>query len=82
MTEHLFTVRIELTDGIDHEIEYGSVIGALNDKCLRILFDSELVKTCSVHTNSMRITAGPITTWERLKHQLTTNSSTLLRGAQ
>jgi hypothetical protein len=76
----LFTIRLELDDDErQHRLGYNSVVEALEDPGLRVLFDNKLVSSCALYSGPCRVTAGPITDWERLKYQLKTNSSTLLK---
>ncbi len=80
MTVPLFTIRVEIEDDdCVHRFAYGSVVEALEDAGLRVLFDHGLVESCAVYSGPCRITAGPIVDWARLQHQLKSNSSTLLK---
>jgi hypothetical protein len=82
VTVPLFTIRVEIEDDErTHWFGYDSVVEALEDAGLRVLFDHGLVESCAVYSGPCRITAGPIVAWERLKHQLKSNSSTLLKEA-
>lgn len=76
----LFTIRLEVDneEGTYH-VGYSSVVEALEDPGLRVLFDCKLVRSCALYSGPHRITAGPIVAWDRLKYQLKTNSSTLLK---
>ncbi len=79
MKAALFTIHVELKEGRTLKMGHRSIVDALDDPGLRGLFDDELVKTCSLHSGSRRLTATPIDTWDRLRQQLTSNSSTLLQ---
>ncbi len=75
-----FIIRAKLGNEV-HDFLYVSVDEALHDSGLRAAFDCDHVTRCSVHTRTLRVTAGPITTWEALALQLERNRSTLERGA-
>lgn len=74
-----FIIRTKLGDEV-HDFPYATVNEALQDRGLRAAFDCDHVTKCSVHTRTLRVTAGPITTWEALAQQLERNRSTLERG--
>ncbi len=83
MTVPLFTIRVEIEDDDrTHRFGYDSVVEALEDPGLRVLFDYGLIMSCVVYSGPCRITAGPIVDWARLRHQLKSNSSTLLKEIQ
>ena len=75
----LFTVSMKV-DGKEHDIDYDSVDACLNDDGLRSLFANHLVSNCALICDGRRITAGPINEWIRLKQQLVSNSTTILRA--
>ena len=75
----LLTVRLELTEGVERDLHYGTLVECLRDLGLKTLFDSELVAGCSIHCGGQRLTARPITTWEILIYQVISNSTIILR---
>ena len=77
----LFTLNISI-GGSTFSIDYPSLDDCLTDPVLKKLFDEWLIEDCSIYIGAKRITALPATdtTWGRLREQIISNSTAILRN--
>jgi len=77
----LFTLNLSI-GGSTYSIDYPSLDVCLTDSALKKLFDEWLIEDCSIHIGAKRVTALPATdtTWARLREQIISNSTTILRN--
>ena len=77
----LFTLNLGIS-GSDVSVDYDSLDDCLTDPVLKNLFDEWLIEKCSVYIGTKRITALPATdtTWGRLREQIISNATTILRN--
>ncbi len=73
------TVRVTVSDG-ERVFDYESASACLDDEGLRALFVHQQISSCVLICGGRSITAGPIVTWDRLKEQLVSNATTILRS--
>lgn len=76
----LFTLDMTI-DGVEHPpIAYATLDECFTDAGLQALFDDSLVSRCAINIGAKRIAALPTMSWGRLREQLISNSTTILRG--
>ena len=76
----LFTLNMTFTDNTDHVFDYPSIDACLTDTGLQAIFLDGLIERCSINIGTKRITALPVMEWGRLREQLVSNSTTILRN--
>ncbi len=73
----LLTLKIQLSD--EHfEVEYDGVDECLRDDGLKVLMGTQGV-IASIWCGDLKVSSKSISSWEQLKQQLVSNSSTILR---
>jgi len=76
----LFVVRLRLAEEYSmREISYESIDACLGDSALESLFRQEMIRECEICCEDRRIATLPIMTFARLKDQLISNSTAILR---
>ena len=75
----LFTICLRLADGVPLKVHYDTIESCLADTGLRALFDCGGVECCEVFCGPVRITALPVQEWSRLKDNIVSNSTSILR---
>lgn len=74
----LFTIKM-VVDGKDFSVDYPTIDAFLNDTGLMNLFEDNFVTKCTIYCGDTRIAAIPLMSWKRLKEQVVSHSSSILR---
>ena len=75
----LFVVKLALGDE-RVDIDYNALEECLSDNGLKALFDEGLVTQCEIYCGDKRIAGLPVMDWKRLRDQIVSNSSAILRS--
>ena len=72
-------VRLELEDE-RVDVDYETLDNCLSDNGLKALLDDGLVAGCTIYCGDKRIAGLSIMTWDKLREQVVSNSTTILRS--